>query len=105
MEQSSSRETNSSAGQIPQLLWNLKVHYCVHRSLPVVPVLSQINSPQPIHPIPPISILILSSHLCLGLMSSLSLSGFPNKIVYAFLISVHAKCATHLIPFDLHKIW
>jgi hypothetical protein len=39
------------------------------------------------------SILILSSYRCLKLMSGLSISGFPTKILYTFLFSaIHAIC-------------
>jgi len=45
MEQSPSSEANShSASQeTPHLLWNLKLHHCVYKSFPLVPILSQMT--------------------------------------------------------------
>jgi hypothetical protein len=51
MKQSPSWEVNSySASQeAPHLLWNLKVHYCVHKTLPLDPILNKMN---PVHIFP-----------------------------------------------------
>jgi len=45
---------------------------------------------------------VLSSRLRLGLPGGVFLSGFPNKILYAFLISpIRVTCPNNLILLDL----
>jgi len=52
MEQSPSWEADShlASQKIPHLLWNPKVHYRVHNSPSMVPILSQMH---PVHTFPP----------------------------------------------------
>jgi hypothetical protein len=67
----SSEAANCAATQeLPSILWNSKVHYRIHKIHPLVPILSQIDR---VHTIPSHlrSILILSTHLCLGFRSGL----------------------------------
>jgi len=92
----------SASQEISRILWNLKVYYCRLKCLPPVPL----SWPSSIQSIPPNStswryILILSSHLCLGLSSGLSPSGFPTRTLYMPLLSsIHTTWPTHLIFLD-----
>ena len=90
--------TGSAATQeIPRTLWNPKVHHRIHKCPPCVPILSQL------HPVstPPTSrryILILSSHLRLGLPNGLFPPGFPTRTLCTPLPSpIRATCHAHLI--------
>jgi hypothetical protein len=95
----SGRATNSAAPQeFPSILWNLKVRYRVHKSPPLVHIMSQMN---PINTIPLRSISILFTHLHIGLPSGLFPSGFPTNILYVFFFSIiRATCPAHLILID-----
>jgi hypothetical protein len=79
MEQSPSWEANrfSASQEISHIFWNPKVHFHSDKCPP--PVSIQSISP---HPTCWRSILILSSHLRVGLPIGLFSSGFPNKTRY-----------------------
>jgi len=59
------------------------------------------SSPSPPHPTSCKSILILSSHLLVGIPSGFFPSGFPTKTLYMpLLLPIRATCPAHLILLD-----
>ena len=84
MVQSPSWETNwfAASQETPRISRNPKVHYSTHKRPP--PALSWASPILSIYPHPTSwrSILILSTHLRLGLSTGLFPSGFPTKTLY-----------------------
>ena len=103
MEQSHSSEANrlSASQEIPRILWNTNVHYSIHECPPPVAILSLSDPVMPLHATTWKSILILSSHLRLGLPNGLAPSGFLTKMLYTPLHApIRATCPAHLILLD-----
>ena len=103
-EQSPSLEANWSAAsqEIPHILWNLKVHYRIHKCPPTAPTLSQFD---PVYA--PTSHFLKIHHLNIILPStsgsskcSLSLR-FPHQTLYTpFPHTCHMPRQSHSSQFD-----
>jgi len=101
MDQSPWEAYSHSAGQIPHLFWQPKVHYCVHKSTPPVPILTQVN---PAHTFPPyflkIHYNIILPSMPRSSMWSL-LFKFLTKILHAFVIPAwYMSCPSHTLWLD-----
>ena len=104
-EQNPSWLSNSSSAsqEIPHIWQNPKFHHRIHKRLPTVLILSQINT---VHAFPNNSLKIyfnIISHLRLDLPTGLFPSGFHTTILYTTLLSpsIRATCPAHLILFDM----
>jgi len=73
---------------IHSLLCNPRVHFRVHKILPVDPILSHTNPIVSLHFVIPNFILVLSSHLRLVVANGPYLQGVRRKIMYSFPTSV-----------------
>jgi hypothetical protein len=104
MEEGPSWEANShsTSQEITSIVWNPKVHYCVHKGPPVVPILGQLH---PVHNLPPYFPNIYSNVIFPSMPTSSEWSltfTFSEQILHKFLISpMRATWAAYFVLIHL----
>ena len=98
MYHSPSWEANqfSASQEIPHILWNPKVHYCIQNSPPPVSILSQLD---PVHT--PISHFLMI-HLNIILPSTPGSAKWSLSLYTPLLSPLRATCPAHLILVNCH---
>jgi hypothetical protein len=81
---SSKSSSHSASQEIIHLTWNPDIHYHTRKSLPLFPLLDQMDPHNTLFSQIHVNIIF---HLWLGLPSGLFSSGFLTKNLYVFLVS------------------
>jgi hypothetical protein len=92
----------SASQEMPIILWHVKVHYCVHKSPPLVNILCQMN-PVQIFPSRFFRIhLILTSHLSLSFSSGIFPCYKTFGCIYPLSHVLHTLPMSSLLTWSLH---
>ena len=84
--------------EIPQILWNLNVHYCIHNRTPLVLILSHMN---PAHTL----LFVYDSLMPWSSTWFISFRFFYQNIICTSFLPTRAICPTHLIVLHLIAQW
>ena len=87
--------------KIPHIMWNPKLHQHVHSSLPLVPILSQMN---PVHALPSYYLLNTSVILTIQLSpwKKVKSHSYITKPTDCYFLKIHINIILQLCP-DLHR--
>ena len=101
MEQSPFRDADwfSSSQEVPHILWNLKVHYCIHKCPPPIPILSQID---PVHA-PPSHFLMMYLNIILTSMPGSSKWSLGLRLTDQNPVCISALPHTCCMPYPSHS--
>jgi hypothetical protein len=90
----------SAVQEFSNILWNRNIHCRVHKSLPQVPILNQVN---PAHTIPSCFSKIRFNIILLSVSGGRFPSDFSTRTLHEFLslLQIRSTCSIHLILVDL----